>query len=270
MAAIFYCGTSLRFPKDGRYPERGRESEWHPDLIEHTIEQVRARLQEVEDHPKFKSSGPDPVMAICDFIANRMLLPETNPMRSLFTSVVFGDSGLLKWSKKGSSSLEPGLKAMTGGWGSIFIETEKGAKLRDIVEGIRRWKRDHKELRDDSLDISRNGKFPRQIVLHVFANLNDCMCPKTWKAVTPIQETDMLDLVQEMCDFVHPIFVITAEARRWGITDAKEVAFFNNERARIAKFVAGHDVIVLQGSTFYDAWWHLTSSTDRWHAVTTK
>jgi hypothetical protein len=138
-----YCGSALRFPKDGRYPERGKEDEWNPEMKEPTVEEVRDRIKDLESLPKFEESGPDPVMAMCDFAANRLLLPATNPMRSLYTSVVFGDSGLLKFSRSGSKGLEKGLKAVTDGWGSIFIETRKGARLRDIVDGIRQWKDKH-------------------------------------------------------------------------------------------------------------------------------
>jgi hypothetical protein len=190
-------------------------------------------------------------------------------MRSLFTSVVFGDSGLLKFSKKGSKGLEQGLKAMTGGWGSIFIETRKGAKLRDISDGIRQWKAKHEDLKESSADLAKDGKLPRQIVLHAFANLNDCMSHNTWKATQPLADVDMLELVQEMSEFISPIFVVTAEARRWGITDPAEAALFNRERARLARFVAGHDIIVLQGSTYCDARWHLTQPNDKWHAMYT-
>ena len=142
LAAIYYCGTSLKFPHDGRYPEIGiNDDKWNPSLVQPTIEEVRDRLSEVEEHPKFKTSGPDPIMAIIDYIANRMLLPPTNPMRSLFTSVVVGDSAIMKFNVKGSKSLAEGMKSMTGGWGSIFIESAKGATLSTMCGLIRKWKK---------------------------------------------------------------------------------------------------------------------------------
>jgi hypothetical protein len=109
-------------------------------LVQPTIDQVRDRLSEVQEHPKFEESGPDPIMAVVDFIANTMLLPATNPMRSLVTSVVVGGSAILKFSKKGSKSLAEGMKCMTGGWGSNFMETEKGATLSTMCGLIRNWK----------------------------------------------------------------------------------------------------------------------------------
>jgi hypothetical protein len=98
--------------------------------------------------------------------------------------------------------------------------------------------------------------------------LNDCI-DQNWKVVKRVEDAVLLDLVQEMSDFVHPIFVITAEAARWGYTDMQQIALFNEERVRVAKFVAGHGIIALQGSTFYDSWWHMTKPSDRWHAYYT-
>jgi hypothetical protein len=51
-------------------------------------------------------------------------------------------------------------------------------------------------------------------VLHVFANLNDCMVSNTWQMKHRLKDEDMYDLVREMRDFIDPIFVVTAEARR--------------------------------------------------------
>jgi hypothetical protein len=44
-------------------------------------------------------------------------------------------------------------------------------------------------------DIAKDGKFPRQIVLHVFANLNDCMVSNTWQMKHRLKDEDMYDLV---------------------------------------------------------------------------
>jgi hypothetical protein len=49
---------------------------------------------------------------------------------------------------------------------------------------------------------------------------------------------DLQELAVDMQYFVDPIFVVTAEARRWGFTDAGSIELFNKERRKAAKFMS--------------------------------
>jgi hypothetical protein len=177
------------------------------------------------------------------------------------TSIVVGGSVLYKYSKRKKRGLIDGMRTMTGAWNNLDIIACEGAGLPEMSQAIKEWITAHESM----LVHQGSGvwKFPRAIVLHVFASLNDTV--SNGRVCRAIPEGDLRVMIHAMSLFTDPVWTITAEARRWGIDNHEEVKLFEQERVKCARAMAQAGYVVLQASTMADMTYAMSIESDRWH-----